>query len=173
MCFTRVNRLYSTNFEKIWFFSVPCWVSVLLETITFVTCSLHSLYWEYWIFRTYNFTWHAHWYHISTFPLKYVSYGIDDLYIVSVFLRCHHFRDDQKNLLSVQAFTAKACTCHYVQWQEWYIYSEVSLKTKQRYTNNLAHDLLQIPFAPQRKEIYLAFKRRFIECFTFGTHPML
>ena len=25
----------------------------------------------------------------------------------------------------------------------------------------------------QRKEIYLAFKRRFIECFTFGTHPML
>ena len=135
--------------------------SILLYTISFVTCSLQSVYWEYWIFRTYNFTWNAHWSHISTFPLswlKYLSYGIGDLYIVSAFLRCHHFRDDQKNLLSVQSFTAKVCTRHYVQWQEWYIYSEVSLKTKQRYTNNLAHDLLQIPFTPQRKEISSRFQ---------------
>ena len=121
-----VKSLYTKAHKKV--VSVPCWVSVLLETISFVTCSLHSLYWEYWIFRTYNFT-YSMISHIK-FSLKFLWYGIDDLYIVSAFLRCHHFRGDQKQLLSVlQAFKAKACT-RYVQWQELYTYSEVSLKTK-------------------------------------------
>eukprot|EP00493_Phyllostaurus_siculus_P007257 UN07331 len=46
-------------------------------------------------------------------PLRYLSYGIDDLYIVTAFLIWHHFRDKQKQLLSVQAFTAKAWTHNY------------------------------------------------------------
>ena len=69
-------------------------MALLSTIISFVTCSLRSLYRKYWIFRTYHFT-------CSLIPhinvsLKYLSYGIDDLYIVSAFLRCHHFRGDPK-----------------------------------------------------------------------------
>ena len=137
----------------------------LSTIISFVTCSLRSLYRKYWIFRTYHFT-------CSLIPhinvsLKYLAYGIDDLYIVSAFLRCHHFYDDQKNLRSIQAFTAKTCTRHYVQCRELYIYSEVNLKTK-RETNNLAHDRLQIPFALQRKQIESRFEARIHWMLHFG-----
>ena len=120
MCFTRVNRLYSVlkkygssqyhNKFCDLFAALPLPKVLNIQNLPHnFTCSLIP--------------------HINV-SLKYLSYGIDDLYIVSAFLRCHHFYDDQKNLRSIQAFTAKTCTRHYVQCRELYIYSEVNLKTK-------------------------------------------
>ena len=123
MCFTRVNRLYS----------------VLKKYGSSQTSQYHNKFCDLFaalsLPKVLNIQNLPHNFTCSLIPhinvsLKYLSYGIDDLYIVSAFLRCHHFYDDQKNLRSIQAFTAKTCTRHYVQCRELYIYSEVNLKTK-------------------------------------------
>ena len=106
MCFTRVNRLYSVlkKYGSSQYHNKFCDLFAALslpKVLNIQNLPPHMLTDP----------------HINV-SLKYLSYGIDDLYIVSAFLR------------SIQAFTAKACTRHYVQCRELYIYSEVNLKTK-------------------------------------------
>ena len=118
MCFTRVYRLYSVlkKYGSSQYHNKFCDLFAALslpKVLNIQNLPLHMLTDPtYQRFLEVSCIWHRRFVHCVGF-----------LTMSSIY-------DDQKNLRSVQAFTAKACTRHYVQWQELYIYSEVNLKTK-------------------------------------------
>ena len=120
MCFTRVNRLYSVlkKYGSSQYHNKFCDLFAALslpKVLNIQNLPLHMLTDPtYQRFLQVSFIWHRRFVHCVGF-----------LTMSSLLWR-------PENLRSVQAFTAKACTRHYVQWQEWYIYSEVSFRTAEK-----------------------------------------